>query len=105
MTTINLNRVAVAINRVGDKQLNATTKASSNGENKGTHVLVFTKHIKGGHLGGRSGRVAVPVSDIRTISESHIDSTTLLRTSDGGTIAVEESFEKAVEMWEMACGR
>lgn len=87
-----------------------TAKASSNGEmnmdeNKGTNVLVFTKHIKDGHLGGRSGRVAVPVADIRTISESHIDGTTLLRTSDGGTIAVEESFEKAVEMWEMACGR
>ena len=70
-------------------------------EGRGTSVLVFAKHIKG-HLGGRSGRVAVPVADIRTISESHIDGTTLLRTSDGGTIAVEESFERAVEMWKMA---
>lgn len=66
-------------------------------------LAVFHKHIKENRMeayGYESPRVAVPVADIRTISESHIDGTTLIRTADGGTIAVEEDFDTANKIWQ-----
>lgn len=67
-------------------------------------LAVFHKHMKNraGMFGGRAPRVSVPIEDIRTISESHIDGTTLVRTSDGGTIAIEESFDEANRIWAEA---
>lgn len=65
-------------------------------------LAIFHKHVKefrGGYE-VESPRVSVPVDDIRTISESHIDGTTLIRTADGGTIAVEEDFETANKIWQ-----
>ena len=65
-------------------------------ENK---VVVFHKRVKEFGEAKVFPKVAVPVADIRTIAESHIDGTTLVRTSDGGTIAVAESFEEAIKIW------
>lgn len=65
-------------------------------ENK---VVVFHKRVKEFGETKVFPKVAVPVADIRTIAESHIDGTTLVRTSDGGTIAVAESFEEAIKIW------
>lgn len=67
-------------------------------------LAVFHKHMKNcaGRFGGKPPRVSVPIEDIRTISESHIDGTTLVRTSDGGTIAIEESFDEANKIWREA---
>lgn len=67
-------------------------------------VVVFHKHMKdeGRHVCRTSPRVSIPIADIRTIAESHIDMTTLVRTSDGGTIAIEETFEVATKMWASA---
>ena len=67
-------------------------------------LAVFHKHMKSGaeRFGGKAPRVSVPVEDIRTIPESHIDGTTLVRTSDGGTIAIEEDFDEANRIWREA---
>jgi len=67
-------------------------------------VVVFHKHMKdeSRHVCRTSPRVSIPITDIRTIAESHIDMTTLVRTSDGGTVAIEESFEVATRMWASA---
>lgn len=69
-------------------------------------TIVFHKHIKQDDwkaaMNDAHPRVSIPCADIMTISESHIDGTTLIRTYNGGTVAVEESFEDANKMWNEA---
>lgn len=69
-------------------------------------TIVFHKHIKQDDwksaMNDVHPRVSIPSEDIMTISESHIDGTTLIRTYNGGTVAVEESFDEANRMWNEA---
>lgn len=68
-------------------------------------LIVFRKHIKKGSWlpnGKRILRVSIPIEDIETISESPLDGTTLVHTTNGGTIAIEEEFDVAARMWANA---
>ena len=84
---------------LGDEGKKDCAKAEVNNENK---VVVFHKRVKESGETKVFPKVAVSVADIRTIAESHIDGTTLVRTSDGGTIAVAESFDEAIKIWRAA---
>ena len=81
---------------LGGDEKKDCAKPKANNENK---VVVFRKRVKEFRGAKAFPKVAVPVADIRTIAESHIDGTTLVRTSDGGTIAVAESFDDAIKIW------
>lgn len=63
-------------------------------------VLLFHKHLKE-HKGGTISkpRIGIHRTNILEIVESYLDGTTLLKTRENGTIAVEESFEEAMRIW------
>ena len=63
------------------------------------HIAIFHKKVKEPCGAIVAPKVGVPLADIRTIAESHVDGTTLVRTTDGGTIAVSETFEEAMTIW------
>ena len=63
------------------------------------HIAIFHKKVKEPSGAIVAPKVGVPLADIRTIAESHVDGTTLVRTTDGGTIAVSETFEEAMTIW------
>ena len=67
---------------------------------RGEEVLLFHKHLKE-HKGGTISkpRIGIQRTNILEIVESYLDGTTLLKTRENGTIAVEESFEEAMRIW------
>ena len=65
-----------------------------------THIVIFHKHLKDiENMTAPMPKIGLPLSDILKIVESYKDGTTLVKTRENGTIAIEESFEEAMTIW------
>lgn len=69
-------------------------------------LVIFKKHLKEDMERMGKNRyypqIGIPCEDILNITESYNDGTTLVRTKSGGIIAIDDSFEEAISIWDKA---